>query len=404
MKINHNFALIGALLFTLTTAGCGNDTQKEAERLYQENLDYVVSDLEFDKMDYSTPDWLTLITIPEKPVLDKWDKLYSQPQIMFHYGEDSTIYIMNMNGTDVRLLLHRDELGKLPAPTGFTQRSNTGRYLLLDYYAMAGTNCAVFDLENREIVSDTNACYGATFSQDDRYFYYMSYGSELYPHRVDLEKKVTTNVLPDEVEVGRDVFYPKARDSGSFFVDDANDRFVWSLSSDIARKQPDLPRTVVFRLSDMKLLGRQEYLPENCEGGHGYHMDKRYFVCGREYATYRMSDPMTLVENSPYDEMIQRGKWYMDSDGRDVYRYKQPGESGMFNKVKYIYKIKPKGSEDYADYKLPGKFSAYLPPNLVNDFDNMDLGVFFPVIPTQAQYQESYQRQLKERKETNNGK
>ena len=226
---------------------------------------------------------------------------------------------------------------------------------------------------------------------------------EFYPHRMDLGTKVTTDVLPNEIEVDGEVFYPEG-DSGSFFVDAANDRFVWSLSSDIARKQPDLPRTVVFRLSDMKLLGRQEYLPENCEGGNTYHMDKRYFVCGRDYATYRMSEPMTLVENAPYDEMIQRGKWYMDSDGRDVYRYKQPGESGMFDKVKYIYKIKPKGSEDYADYKLPGKFSAYLPPNLVNDFENMDLGVFFPAIPTQAQYQESYQRQLKARKETNNGK
>ncbi|MUK94792.1 hypothetical protein GNP80_20510, partial [Aliivibrio fischeri] len=73
---------------------------------------------------------------------------------------------------------------------------------------------------------------------------------------------------------------------------------------------------------------------------------------------------MTLVENAPYDEMIQRGKWYMDSDGSKVYRYKQPGENGMFDKIKYNYRIMLKGSKDYADYKLPGKFSAYLPPNL----------------------------------------
>ncbi|MBP3140051.1 hypothetical protein ACTFQF_22000 [Aliivibrio fischeri] len=404
MKINHNFALIGALLFTLTTVGCGSDTKTEAERLYNRNLDFFVKGTEFRGRDINRtfPSLIPLI-IPENPVLDKWNQLYSQPQIMFHYGEDSTIYIMNMNGTDVRLLLHRDELGKLPAPTGFTQRSNTGRYLLLDYYGMAGTRCAVFDLENREIVSDVKACHGAEFSQDDRYFYYINTGSKFYPHRVDLETKVTTDVLPDEVVVDGQVFYPQG-DTGSFTIDEANDRFIWSLSSDIARKQADLPRTVVFRLSDMKLLGRQEYLPENCESGNTYHMDKRYFVCGRDNETYLVSDPMTLVENAPYDEMIQRGKWYMDSDGSKVYRYKQPGENGMFDKIKYNYRIMLKGSKDYADYKLPGKFSAYLPPNLADDFDNMDLGVFFPAIPTQTQYQEAYQRVLKERKEANNGK
>ncbi|ACH63744.1 lipoprotein, putative [Aliivibrio fischeri MJ11] len=404
MNTKRNFALIGALLFTLITAGCGSDTQTEAERLYNRNLDFFVKGTEFRGRDINrTFPSLIPLSIPEKPVLDKWDQLYSQPQIMFHYGKDSTIYIMNMNGTDVRLLLHRDELGKLPASTGFTQRSNTGRYLLLKYYAMAGTNCAVFDLKNREIVSDTDACYNAQFSQDDHYFYYMDY-HEFYPHRVDLEEKVTTKLLSDEVDVGGELFYPEGGDSGGFFVDDANDRFVWTLSPDIARKQPELPRTIVFRLSDMKLLGRQEYLPENCEGGRGYHMDRRYRVCGRDYATYLVSDPMTLVENAPYDEMIQSGKWYMDSKFREIYRYKQPGESGMFDKIKYNYRIMPKGSKDFSEYDNPGRFSAYLPPNLADNFDNMDLRVFFPAIPTQAQYQESYQRQLKERKEANNGK
>lgn len=119
-----------------------------------------------------TPNWKITVEMPKNSTVERWDAVNNQPQIMFTYGRNNTIYTMNMNGTDVRKLLDRDELGELPA-SGYNMRSPDGRYLSIHYfYGLANFTCLIFDLKERKVVKKLSSCGRAKFSNDSQYYYY----------------------------------------------------------------------------------------------------------------------------------------------------------------------------------------------------------------------------------------
>ncbi len=92
--------------------------------------------------------------------------------------------------------------------------------------------------------------------------------------------------------------------------------------------------------------------------------------------------------------VIQEGKWFSEEKGRDVIRYRQPGEDSPIAALRYIYEIAKNSS---GKGRLSSFFAYYLPANLRKNYSQLDLRQFFPPLPTHAQYQESLTRQQQER-------
>lgn len=397
------------VLVMVGLTGCG-EPEPEVDLVYQNRLDYIVDNHEFrsftsearrDKFLSKPPSWTLLLKIPETSIIEAWDAKHDQPQVMFTYGRDATVYTMNLNGTDVRQLLHRDELGELPYG-GFTQRSPDGRYLALEYFASVGQSCALYDLKTRDVVSKMDACFPGVFTRNSEAFYYSGF-NDSQPKRIDLSTGKKSNVLSGPVNIGDDIYDPKYSTS-TFTLDETNERFIWTVKPNRNKRDSIDREQLVFKLSDMSLLGKENYLAEQCERGFVSSPDTQFMVCNdnNPYEVFSFSDPKEKLEDAPEQYVIQRSNWYAKRLGNGLLRFRQQGEPGMFDMLKYTYLLETKDSS--WGYTHLNKLNYFIPPEIAKDFANYDLRPFFPTIPTQEQYDESLQRQLKEREEKLAGK
>ncbi|MFW7526313.1 hypothetical protein ACODM8_19555 [Vibrio ostreicida] len=394
-------ALSTVLVLALAAGGAYWLSQPQVDPEYQKRLDFIVESREFGRARAHAPKiphWGIVFSIPENPPVEVWNTVLQQPQVMFSYGDDGDLYTMNLNGTDVRLLLSRKELGHIPYG-GFTQRSANGRYLALHYFGLVGQNCAVFDLKTREVVAKLSKCLSATFSQDSATFYYSNRG----PKKINLATRERLSVFDETFKVGDETYYPRANHHG-FGIDEINDRYIWMAIDQAPSAVNEFGiysqlTQFVFRLSDMSFIGKQAYLSEPCETGYTRGPVAEYLMCGdsKPYKLYSFTNPSHKLEEAPERYVLQRGQWYAKRSGNRLLRYRQPDEQGMFDGISYYYVMFT--GEGPGDYWNPIKNNYYIPAAIRKDFKQYDLRPFFPPIPTQAEYDQSYQRQLRERQQ-----
>ncbi|AYO23263.1 hypothetical protein D0856_25710 [Vibrio owensii] len=383
--------IIGSTIVTVLLAGTGVfhwQSKPQMGEAYKRNLGYIVTSTLFSKQRESLSKirgWQIDIETLEGVPKEEWNAKHIQPQVMFNYGPDSTIYTMNLDGTDVRLLLHRDEFGELPAGGNDIKRSPDGRYLAFRYYG-AGVNCAVYDLKKRETIVKAELCTSATFTQDSKEFYFTDSDSR-NPQRLELESRNRSDVFQSTIRVDKETFNP-LRDGYGFFIDQFNDRFIYKVSKidEAGKRGPD--QQLVFRFSDMSLLGKKEYLAPECLNNFTKGALQKYLACNRRepYDLYSLEDPQKKIEQVPERYVLQRGKWYADAYGNRVVRLKQPGEVGMFDGLSYNYALTTGDGE--FDYDRLNRLSFFIPSYMHADFESMDLRLFMPAIPTKAQFDE----------------
>ncbi|MFW7526312.1 hypothetical protein ACODM8_19550 [Vibrio ostreicida] len=393
-------ALSTVLVLALAAGGAYWLSQPQVDPEYQKRLDFIVESREFGRARAHAaklPHWGIVFSIPENPPVEVWNAVHQQPQVMFSYGDDNDVYTMNLNGTDARLLLSRKELGHIPY-RGFTQRSANGRYLALEYFGVVGKDCAVFDLKTREVIAKVDACFNATFSEDSQSFYYID-TRQPQPLKLDLDSRMTSPVFEGPVTTLDNVTYYPTGVTNALALDEVNDRFIWTVRYP-AKKLGEFQREqLVFRLSDMSLIGKQAYLSERCETGYTRGPVAEYLMCskGASYALYSFTNPSHKLEEAPERYVLQRGQWYAKRSGNRLLRYRQPDEQGMFDGITYYYVMFT--GEGPGKYWKPINNNYYIPAAIRKDFKQYDLRPFFPPIPTQAEYDQSYQRQLRERQQ-----
>ncbi|SDH60346.1 hypothetical protein SAMN04488136_12131 [Vibrio xiamenensis] len=401
--------LISAAVVAVVVIGAGtaywNSKPRSAPEI-QERIDRIVKSREwniFGNGKQRIPSWDITVELPKKITLEKWDTVHSQPQVMFHYGRDGTIYTMNINGSDMRLLLDREELGKLP--TGYNVRSPNGRYLSTHYsFNLDRTPCLIYDLKDRKIVAKMRTCWDGTFSQDSRSYYYSD-TSPIHnqPRKIDLATGAESNVLPEKFTIDGELYYPEV-DTQTFMINDELNLLIWSGSKTNPAGEIIKRVQAGFDLETLKLKEVKNYLTPACQDQFDYNPNQNYFICGdnmsHENYVFSKSNPDKQIENAPVRNVIQQGAWYFKGNsgnyGNTLLRYRQPNEAGMFDKITYYYDLQLESKDDY---KSLNHLNLFISQNLAQQFDQMDLGSFFPPIPTQEQYDESYQRQLKARKE-----
>ncbi|UTZ24992.1 TolB family protein [Vibrio campbellii] len=383
--------IIGSTIVAVLVAGAGVlhwQSKPQMGEAYKRNLGYTVTSTLFSKQRESLSKirgWRIDIEALEGVPKEEWNATHTQPQVMFNYGPDSTIYTMNLDGTDVRVLLHRNEFGELPQNKGYTKRSPDGRYLSFLYY-YAGNSCAVYDLKKRETVAKMGACSSAAFTADSKAFYFTNL-RDGNPKRLELESRTTSDVFKGPIIIDGESYEPR-RDGNGFFIDEAHDRFIYKIKKTDESGNRGPKQQLVFRFSDMSFLGKEEYLAPECLTYFTEGAQQKYLTCNqyKPYDLYSLEDPQKKIEQVPEKYVLQRGKWYADAYGNRVVRLKQPGEAGMFDGLGYYYALKTGDGE--FDYDRLHRLSFFIPSYMNADFESLDLRLFMPAIPTKAQFDE----------------
>lgn len=398
--------LISAAVAAMVVIGAGTSFWYSKPKLdpeVQKRIDLIVMDRELNPWGNRKdriPDWKILAKMPKNPPLEQWDEVHEQPQVMFNYGKNNTIYTMNINGTDIRKLLDRDKLGELPA-SGYNMRSPDGRYLSIHYfYGLANFTCLIFDLKERKIVNKLSSCGRAKFSNDSQYYYYSD-SSPIHrqPIRITLDTGKSDDLMPDDFVINGATYYPST-ETQTFMVNKELNLLIWSGAKENPGGEIIDRVQAGFDLKTLKLKEVKNYLMPDCQDGFDYNPNREYFICGystrNENKIFSTSEPTIEIENALLRNVIKPNAWYFEPKGNQLLRYRQPNEVGIFDKIKYYYEIDV--ADDKDTYRL-NFLNVFIPEYLASQFDTFDLKSFFPAIPTQEQYDESYQRQLKDRKE-----
>ncbi|AUI88981.1 hypothetical protein BS333_21635 (plasmid) [Vibrio azureus] len=401
MKKTTLWVALGTI--TVLATGVGGwmqmHSQPKEPSAYQEYLDLLVKVREFYKSaqyreNKEIERWSIISNIPQEPTMEPWDRVHTQPQLMFTYSKDSTLFTMNIDGTDIRKVVGREELGDRLIYPGSAERTPDGRYLKMSYFGNASTDCMVFDLKERRLLQTTDHCGYAQFSQDSKYYYFRG-KAFVGVSRLELSTGKVEDLTPATLQFEKGGVTYRALHTSSFAINEALDRLTWTAT----RRNLDgngykilSHDQILYRLSDLSLIGLQDLWSPHCERGFRPGPAYRYFVCieGKRNYVYAFSDPSTLIEEAPEGIVLQPGKWYMEAKGDYIYRIRQQGDPGMFKIMTYSY-----GNQDEdGDFTRYSKLKIYIPQALAARFDNIDLDALFPPIPTQAQYDESYKRQL----------
>ena len=362
---------------------------------YQKQLDRHVEGRELSSWGAKRPkdqtSWSIAVSMPEIVPAEQWDRAHTQPQLMFKYGDKSTVYTMNFDGTEVRKLFDRYDLGDKITKTGTVTRSPNGRYVSLKYSGPASTDCAVYDLKDKKLVATYDNCYGRQFSLDSQYLYFT--GNLGVPSRLILATGETVELTPEVLELNGEKY--SSFNTSSIGVNEAQDRLTWTINrmnlNGLGAKVLGRDQ-LVYRLSDMTLLGKEEFWTPLCAQGYRRSPDYRYFVCikDRRNYIYDFDKPTELVEQAPEAFVLKLGQWYVDWEGKYVRRLRLNDEQGKYESIRYYYRVYH-SNEDST--KLWG-LRAYVPLAMAKQLDDLDLSKAMPHIPTEEEYQATYQRLL----------
>lgn len=361
---------------------------------YQKKLDRKVMRREFtswSQRSQTEESWDISVVIPEPVPIEQWDRVHTQPQLMFKHGDKSTVYTMNFDGTEVRKLFDRYDLGDKITKTGTVTRSPNGRYVSLKYSGPASTDCAVYDLKDKKMVATYDNCYGRQFSLDSQYLYFT--GNLGVPSRLILATGETIELTPEVLELNGEKY--SSFNTSSIGVNEAQDRLTWTINrmnlNGLGAKVLGRDQ-LIYRLSDMTLLGKEEFWTPLCAQGYRRSPDYRYFVCieDRRNYIYGFDKPTELVEQAPEAFVLKLGQWYVDWEGKYVRRLRLDGEPGMFETMTYHYAVE-EGGKDFTTLR---GLRAYIPLTMAKQLDDFDLAAVMPRIPTEEEYQATYQRLL----------
>ncbi|CAE6940492.1 hypothetical protein JHL08_25610 [Vibrio campbellii] len=383
--------IIGSTIVAVLVAGAGVahwQSKPQMDKNYKTNLSYIIENLSFGKHTGEVAKirgWRIVIDPLEGAPVEEWNATHTQPQVMFNYGSDSNMYTMNLDGSDVRLLLSRDEVGELPEG-GNTQRTADGRYVAFNYSSFGGRHCLVYDLKNREILAKMDACHSGTFTLDSSKYYYLNF-QDGNPYFLDLKTKKPKHTFEGELEVNGEIWNP-SKDGVAFIIDQLNGRFIYSVAKRDGRGERGKVKQLVFSFPEMTFINQEKYVADQCQEGYTRGPIYSYMMCGdrKPYELFSFQTPNEKLEESPERYPLQRGKWYARAYGNRLLRLKQPEEVGMFDGLSYYYALKI-GSGEF-DYKKLNRINFYIPADIYEDFENMDLRPFMPAIPTKAQFDE----------------
>ena len=365
--------------------------QPQVDEEYMKKLDVIVELRERYGRKDRLHSWKLYLDLPEVPIREQWNAEHSMPQIMprIKYPGDKnySLYSMNMNGTDLRLMMTPEEIGGSIEMRGLSRpsRSPDGRFVLLSVaYGFFTFNCVVYDLKDQKAFEIGNDRCLQFEWLDDGSAAYFAMGGEAW--RFDAATKTAEMLMPEEgsynEELDYDRFYGMRLSSDKQYL-------IRTVPYQEAEKNPDIGAYGVFKLPEMAYLGRSDYYTEECDNGLAHSIDRKYFTCtttGSKANYYDLDNVQEVVGVAPQRWIIQDNRWFMPDNSHSVIRVRDQ-ENTEIPALRYIYKVE-------TGFDLAAALGFYLPKNLRDDFEQRDFREFFPPLPTPEVYEKAKQIML----------
>ncbi|QUJ69421.1 hypothetical protein KDD30_21925 (plasmid) [Photobacterium sp. GJ3] len=351
---------------------------------YMENLKSIVASVE--KSDENIPHvaWPIFVDIPQGTKIEEWNSELNLPQIQFFYKGNENIgkgslYTMNLDGSDVRILFSQEEIGGVPEIRGLSRpsRSPDGRYIITSIQPRAFRfSCAVYDLKIREKIDlGKGRCYNFNWNSESNGVYYIGGNSWQSPYYFDLNKRKLVELNPDKDNFFEDLSF-KSDLAGGYPIDN-NKFFIRQVKGDENKLNKYYGKGFRFKLPEMTYVGVENYYPDGCNYGQNLSADGKYFTCvyaksGKYY--YSKDNPDSIVGEAREELIIQAGKWYMKENSNTIYRHIRDDIKTPLSGIYYAFKESK--SKDIIHH-----LSYFLPENLKDNYKVKDFGQYFPPIP-----------------------
>ncbi|MDO6706081.1 hypothetical protein [Photobacterium sp. 1_MG-2023] len=359
----------------------------EEEKDFNYQLSLIVESNEIKKWTskLSPAVWKLKVNIPEYIKYEQWDEDYNLPRVLFtarNKSEDyNHVYSMNLNGTDVKLIASHEEFGGAFWPRrGINKpsRSPNGRYIVTTSFNK-GFWCTLYDIHKRKSTKlAPYDCRVDYWSTDSKKALINNSGRSGY---LDVDSKEITffkNTYGDDFEKGHGRLFTVENGSQVFSrITEENE---------YTKKIEGKGKQVVYEMPGFKNPLRGGFLPDECSGGGYYSADRKYFTCNynendKDYTVYQIVKPFDAVGKSFGFWVIQPGRWAFQD--QRLYRKVGKNENSAFNSIIYYY-------DAGDDYEITVFSDIYLSKNNFIDYDKENLSGYFPKLPTEEDYRNTY--------------
>ncbi|MEL6117959.1 hypothetical protein P0Y67_22460 [Photobacterium sp. SP02] len=341
---------------------------------YMEKLKLIVEFREIYKLKDSLNSWSIFVDIPDEVEEDKWDRQEIMPQIQFY--ENRKMYTMNVNGSDVRLLFTREEIGGLPEIKGFSfpVRSPDGRYVATTIQPKTfNYSCVIYDLKTRQSKVMVNGrCINYDWDENSKGVYFVGGKSWNEPFYFNVQSGLLKPLKPHADDLvglsySQNLYGGMRTPDGTKLI-----RFV---KDDLLENNQDIKKEVLFELPSMSYIGTQDYFPKDCINGVRVSVNKKFFTCiGNGKNHYSFDNPKKVISNNSEDLIIMADKW-LNLDEGIIRRLKTPGDITPLETIDYLY-------FDNRTKSRINKYSIYFPEGIIDT----DLSEYFPPMPSHEAY------------------
>lgn len=355
-----------------------------------DNLKSIVASAEKSDENISHVAWPVFVNIHQGTKIEEWNSELNLPQIQFFYKSHDNVgkgslYTMNLDGSDVRVLFSQEEIGGVPEIRGLSRpsRSPDGRYVITSIQSRVFRfSCAIYDLKSRETIDlGKGRCYNFNWDVESNGVYYIGGDSWKSPFYFDINKRKLVLLHPDKDNFFEGLSFEN--DSSGGHPIENGEFFIRKVKGDNNNLNKYHGKGFKFKLPDMKYVGVEDYFPDGCYYGQNVSADGKYFTCvysknGKYY--YSMDEPKSIIGEAREELIIQAGKWYMKESSNTIYRHIAEDEKTPLSGIYYAFK-------ESKSRNLIHHLSYFLPENLKVDYKMRSFDEFFPPVPDYEIYQ-----------------
>ena len=344
--------------------------------------------------------WWMKFELPEHPKRIEWNAEYTMPRVMFfaqHRGgsdKGNALWSMNLNATDVRLMIASDEVpGMLPNPNKLLKVSPNGRYLFVNGSPSTfASHCYFYDLkEHKATFLNNSGCY-ATHWLEGNDAILINQGTI---SRFLLANKHIAGVGSNGLDKG-----------GRFDMNEDNSQIMSAWTEDMGDYYTNIEPnknygkagdTLFYDVNSIELLERKDYFPQGCNY-KTYSADGHYFVCegtkvhnksgkGVTYDVFKSPPPFNKIAKSPKKKIIQLNTFYVYGSAGNFILQREADKKSPVTNIKYWYhfyngRLTSKGTPST---NIFSEMTFYISANLLTGYDQRDFTQFMPPLPTHAQ-------------------
>ncbi|SHO21327.1 Putative uncharacterized protein [Moritella viscosa] len=379
---------------------------------YQEYQDNRLAEQEYEvhmekvtwMMSNSAHSWALNFDLPENPKRVQWDAEYDMPRALFfarHHKTDNgrALWSMNLNGTDVRLVISKDQMSGMGLMMGEEKVSPNGRFIFVNgSTSLSGDGCYLYDIKEQKEKYIGHEYCNAVWKKDGTAILRSDFVALFNPESGKIEPIHLKQGYGeyDGINTGIELFLSR---DGSKVIRASNSsaNIYYDNENPFTTDKGDY---IIFDANTGGFLEKSDYFPKGCGFNLYYSVGGEYFTCDgnsvritekdgsghNEHNLYSATPPFKQVGLSKKQNIIQRGA--LTTDG--VSHIYMNRDADAFSPIKYVSYSYNYNYADNSSYS-PNRLYFYLSPNLRDNYSQRDFTSFLP-LPSNDEVEEAKRR------------